>query len=351
MQRELVLAGTTIHDRSECYVIAEIGSNHQGDVATAARLFEVAAECGAHAVKLQKRDNRNLYTSSFYNSPYEHENSFGRTYGEHRERLELAAGELVELDALARRLGITMFATAFDAASADFLFELGVPAFKVASADLTNTPLLRHIARFQKPMVVSTGGATLADVERAHDAIRPINPRLAFLQCTSSYPAELGDLDLEVISTLRRRFPELVIGWSSHSGEVAMAVAAYALGARIIEVHFTADRSQKGPDHAFSLEPDELRAMVSALRSARLALGGGVKEFKASERDAIRKMRKSLVAARGLEEGEVLGREDLLVRTSGGDGLPPYRLEEVLGRTLARGLEPDEDLTPDHLAD
>src|SRR5436309_6251702 len=177
--RRLVIDGVEIRDEQPCYVIAEIGHNHQGDVEHAKRLIDAAHECGVHAVKLQKRSNRALYTREFYEQPYDNELSFGRTYGEHREALELDADAYRELLRYARAAGITLFATAFDFESAEELAELGVPAFKFASGDLKNTPLQRQIAAFGKPMLLSTGGATMADIQRAVETILPINDQLA----------------------------------------------------------------------------------------------------------------------------------------------------------------------------
>src|SRR5215510_9464495 len=185
----LKIGSRTIGDHTPCYVIAEIGHNHQGSLDKARELFREAKLAGAHAVKLQKRDNRGLYTRAAYEKPYDNENSFGATYGEHREFLEFGRKEYQVLQAYARELGVDFFATAFDLASADFLADFDVPAFKIASGDLKSTPLLKHVARFGKPMVVSTGGATLEDVQRAYDAIAPINQQLAILQCTAGYPA------------------------------------------------------------------------------------------------------------------------------------------------------------------
>src|SRR5919199_2096947 len=191
--RRLVIDGVEIGDDKPCYVIAEIGHNHQGELAQAKRLIDAAAECGVNAVKLQKRSNRTLYTREFYEQPYDNELSFGRTYGEHREALELRADDYRELMRHARQVGVTLFATAFDFESADLLAELDVPAFKFASGDLRNTPLQRHVASFGRPMFLSTGGATLADIERAVETILPINPQLAVLQCTAAYPAAAED--------------------------------------------------------------------------------------------------------------------------------------------------------------
>jgi sialic acid synthase len=342
--RSLTIDGITLSDDSDSFVIAEIGHNHQGSVQKCRDLFRVAKECGADAVKLQKRDNRGLYTRAMYEKPYDNENSFGATYGEHREALEFGRDEYVELQRYARELGLVFFATAFDIPSADFLAALDMPAYKIASADLKTLPLLAHVARFGKPMIVSTGGATMADVERAYDIIAPINPQLAFLQCTAAYPASADDLNLRVITTLRDRFPELVVGLSDHENGIAMAVAAYVLGARIVEKHFTLNHTDKGTDHAFSLEPIGMRKLVRDLRRTRLALGDGVKRPLPSERQPLLKMGKKLVASRELCVGHVLRAGDVALK-SPGDGLSPEHLPEVLGRTVLFPLAPDDDIT------
>ncbi len=275
MTRTLTIDGVVISDETPTYVIAEIGHNHGGDLDTAMHLFDEARRAGAHAVKLQKRDNRSLYTRAAFDKPYENENSYGATYGEHREALEFGREEYEALIAYARRIGVTFFATAFDMPSAAFLAELDMPAYKIASADLRNIPLLRHVASFGKPMVLSTGASSMEDVERAHAAVAEINPQIALLQCTAGYPAEWDELDLGVIQTFRELFPETVIGLSSHDNGIAMAVAAHALGARVIEKHFTLDRVLKGTDHRFSLEPQGLRKMCRDLSRLHVAMGDG----------------------------------------------------------------------------
>jgi N-acetylneuraminate synthase/sialic acid synthase len=346
--RKLMIESRSIDDASECFVIAEIGHNHQGDVDKAKKLFQQAKECGADAVKLQKRDNQTLFTREMFDRPYDNENSFGPTYGLHREALEFGWDEYVELQRYAEELGVVFFATAFDMPSADFLAKLGVPVFKTASSDLKNTPLLKHVAEFQKPMFVSTGAGTMEDVQRAYDAIMPINPRLCLLQCTCSYPADFAELDLRVIETYRQRFPQAVVGLSGHDNGIAMAVAAYVLGARVIEKHFTLNRAWKGTDHAFSLEPVGLRKMVRDLRRLHQALGDGTKKLYQSEEAAHRKMAKKLVAVRDLQAGHLLTPADVAIK-SPGDGLPPYELDRVLGRVLLRPLAADETITLDAL--
>jgi sialic acid synthase len=349
MLRELTIDGQRIADDTDCYVIAEIGHNHQGDLDKARQLFLRAKECGVRAVKLQKRDNRSLYTKAMYDRPYEHENSFGRTYGEHREVLEFGREEYLELQAYARQLGLTFFATAFDVPSADFLARLDVPAYKIASGDIRNLPLLRHVAGLQKPMIISTGGATLAEVDEACQAILPLNSRLCVLQCTATYPTEPEEMNLRVIETLRNRFPGVVVGLSDHYNGIAMAVVAYMLGARVIEKHFTLNHTWKGTDHALSLEPIGMHKMIRDLQRARIALGDGVKRMLPSEAGAVMKMGKKLVATRGLPAGHVLAEGDIAVK-SPGDGLPPAELERIVGRTLLQALAADDGITLEMLA-
>jgi sialic acid synthase len=345
----LNIGSRVIGDSTPCYVIAEIGHNHQGSLDKARELFREAKLAGAHAVKLQKRDNRGLYTRAAYEKPYDNENSFGPTYGEHREFLEFGRDEYTALQAYARELGVDFFATAFDMASADFLASLNVPAYKIASGDLKSVPLLKHVASFGKPMIVSTGGALLEDVQRAYDAILPINPQLAILQCTAGYPAATEELDLRVIATYRERFPHAVIGFSSHDNGIVMPVAAYMLGARIIEKHFTLNRAMKGTDHAFSLEPVGLRKMVRDLDRTFKAMGDGTKKVYESERAPIVKMGKSLVVARNLPSGHVLSARDVVMKSPGG-GIPPYDIDKVIGRTTLKPLHEDDFLSFDVLS-
>jgi N-acetylneuraminate synthase/sialic acid synthase len=218
-----------------------------------------------------------------------------------------------------------------------------MPAYKIASGDLKNLPLLRHVAGFGKPMIVSTGGARLEDVERAYQTLAPLNPQIGILQCTAGYPARFEELDLRVISTYRERFPNVVVGLSAHDNGIAMATAAYVLGSRIVEKHFTWNRAAKGTDHPFSLEPVGLRKLVRDLERVRVALGDGTKRIHASEEGPILKMSKKLVAARDLPTGHVLGPADVALK-SPGDGLPPHMLDVVIGRTLLRPLKADDPI-------
>jgi N-acetylneuraminate synthase/sialic acid synthase len=344
---DLVVDDKRITRDGPAYVVAEIGSNHQGDVEKAKALIHAARECGVDAVKLQKRDNRSLYTSELYDAPYDNEHSFGATYGEHREALELSPADWLELREFAREEGITLFGTVFDGPSADLLAELDLPAFKIASADLVNTPLLRHVAALGKPIFLSTGGGSLEDVERAVETIVSLNPQLCILQCTAAYPCEVDELNLRVIETYRERFPELVVGLSDHQSGIAMAVVGYMLGARVIEKHFTLNHAWKGSDHAFSLMPEGMRRLVRDLGRVPVALGDPVKRPLASEERPLEKMGKKLVAARDLPAGHVVGEGDLAAKSPADGGLRPYELDALIGRRLAHPLVADEAVALD----
>jgi sialic acid synthase len=349
MPRQITIGRTVIDDDSDCYVIAEVGHNHQGNMETARKIFAMAKECGANAVKLQKRDNKTLFTREMYESPYENRNSFGDTYGAHREFLEFGRDQYLELQAYAKELGLDFFATAFDIPSADFLADLNVPAYKLASGDLTNLPLLRHVASLGKPLILSTGGGTLEDIDLAIETILPLNSQIGLLQCTSGYPCEYEDMNLRVIESLRARFPEIVIGFSGHDTGIAMSVVAYVLGARIVEKHITLNRTMRGTDQSFSLEHGGLRRMVRDLRRARVALGDGNKRVYASERDPLKKQMKFIVAVRDLPEGHVLTHDDVAMRITRHGGLPPKRIDQIVGKRLKRPLKFEESVRSEDL--
>ena len=298
--RDFAIGGTLVDDHSAAYVIAEIGHNHQGSPDICKEMFEAAAWAGCDAVKLQKRDNKLLYTEAMYNSPYNSENAFGPTYGLHREALEFDERQYLLLKAYAESLGLEFLATAFDIPSAEFLNELGVSVFKVASGDLTNIKLLSHLAERGTQVIFSTGGGDMATIEAA-SATLGVCPH-AILHCTSGYPARYDELNLRVIATLREKFPDKVIGWSAHDTGIAMAPVAYCLGARIIEKHFTLDRTLKGTDQAMSLEPQGMKTMIENLTHCKTALGSGVKKQYASEIEPLKKQRKN-------QDGRVSGAE------------------------------------------
>ena len=336
-ERSFTIGKTRIIDDSAAYVVAEIGANHQGDLETARKMIQAAARAGADAVKFQKRDNQALFTPEAYNAAYESDNAFGTTYGEHREALEFGRDEYVELIEEAKTEGVEFFATPWDFPSVDFLEDLNVPAYKVASCDLANTPLLRYIAQTGRPTIISTGGGTLEAVDRAAEVVRGEGTSLAIMQCTSGYPPEFTELNLNVIATFRDRYPEATIGYSGHDSGIAMGLVAYVLGARIIEKHFTLNRAMKGTDHSFSLEPVGLAKMVRDIARAKEALGDGVKRAYDSEAAPLKKLSKMIVASGDLATGTVLSEEHFDYR-SPGHGIPPADAHLLLGKTLNKDV-------------
>lgn len=335
--RSLTIDTNVISDTSQAFVIAELGHNHQGNLETCLQLIRAAAFAGASAVKLQKRHNKTLFTEKAFNAPYNSENAFGPTYGSHREALEFGKEEYQACMEEAKRCGVTFFSTAFDYKSADFLADLDIPAYKIASGDLKSLPLLKYIASIGKPMIVSTGGANIEDIDSAVEVIQKEGAPLAVLQCTAAYPPKFEELNLRVIDTLRSRYPEVVIGYSGHDSGIAMSLVAFVLGARVIEKHFTLNRAMKGTDHAFSLEPDGMRKLVRDLARAGLAMGDGIKQSYESEREPLRKMGKMIIAARDIKRGEILGEEHLEIR-SPAEGISPARTDFVLGRRSLREI-------------
>ena len=341
--RTILLENISISDDSKCFVIAEIGHNHQGNVELCKQMIKAAFDAGATAVKLQKRSNKNLFTKQYFDRPYNSENSFGATYGEHRENLEFDRDQYLELQAFSAQLGVIFFATAFDFESADFLEDLNVPAYKVASGDLKNIPLITYLATFGKPLFLSTGGGTIEDVDRVVATLDDTGVQYCIMQCTAGYPPAWDELNLGVISEFRDRYTSPVIGFSSHDSGIAMATAAYALGARVVEKHFTLNRTLKGTDHAFSLEPQGLRKMIRDLDRLHLAMGDGQKRQFASEKDPLQKMGKKMVFVRGMTSGAVLTLEDIAYK-SPGDGLAPWMIDQVVGKRLTRDVHADETL-------
>jgi sialic acid synthase len=348
IMRQIIVDGQLINDDSPPFVIAEIGHNHQGNLQSALNLIRAAASAGASAAKFQKRNNKTLFTPELYNQPYHSENAFGKTYGEHREALEFGLDEYKTCVVEAKKLGITFFATAFDFESADFLYKLEMPAFKIASGDLQNIPLLKYIAKMNVPMIISTGGSTFKMISEAVDAVRTVHNQVAILQCTASYPATYDQLNLSVISNLRETYPENVIGYSGHENGIAMPVVAYTLGARIIEKHFTLNRTLKGTDHAFSLEPQGMQKMVRDLSRAALSLGDGEKKVYETELAPIKKMGKMIVAARDLAIGHKITESDVEFR-SPANGIPPGSIQQIVGKELNSSVNMYDPITFENL--
>lgn len=328
----IVVADRRIGTGCPCFVIAEAGVNHNGNLDMAQRLIETAAQAGADAVKFQTFSSDRLVTRRAPKAAYQQETT-GAQESQYAmlKRLELSPTDHERLFAHARAHGIVFLSTPFDQASADLLFDLGVGAIKIGSGDLTNLPLLEHIARRRLPIILSTGMAYLGEVEAAVHCIQAQgNASLVLLHCVSSYPARIEDVNLRAMLAMRQAFG-LPVGYSDHTPGITVPIAAAALGASVIEKHFTLDSSLPGPDHRASLEPEDLRRMVRAIRDVEAALGDGRKRPTAGEVDTARVARKSVVSRDEIPAGTVITAEMLDIKRPG-TGVPPRDLARVVGR-------------------
>ena len=342
------IAGHRIGGDAPPFVIAEGGVNHNGSPELALQLVDAAADTGADAVKFQTFKAEAVVLPSARQAVYQRERAGAESQLEMVRRLELPleAWEAIRRRAVER--GLVFLSTPFDLASVELLAELGVPAFKVGSGDLTNLVLLRAVAARSLPMLLSTGMATLEEVAAAVDDLRAHgDPPLALLQCTSAYPASMTDANLAAMATLRERF-DVPVGYSDHTLGLAAAIAAAALGAAVIEKHLTLDRSLPGPDQAASLEPTEFTAMVRSIHEAHVALGDGVKMPRPDEDDVRQVARRSLVVRRAMSAGEAIAEADIDAMRPAG-GIDPLLLDAVVGRRAARALQAGEMLLPEDL--
>ena len=337
------VGGRLVGEGQPCFVIAEAGVNHNGEVALAHRLIDVAVRASADAVKFQKRSVRDNLVRAALEAPYVTPNSLGRTYGEHREKLELPEDAYHELVEHCRKENIIFLASAWDPKSADFVDELGTPAFKIASADLTNLPLLDHIARKGKPILLSTGMSDMEEIADAVATIRRHHNQLVLLQCTSAYPCDNDDVNLRAMETLRRAF-DVPVGYSGHERGLAPTEAAVALGAVVVERHFPLDRALPGPDHAASLEPRGLELLVRNIRNVEAALGSPEKRMVPAEEEMARLGRRSLVARVRIEKGATLD-AGMLTAKRPGYGIRPKFLPLLIGRTARQTIEADDVIT------
>jgi N,N'-diacetyllegionaminate synthase len=321
-----------------CLVIAEGGVNHNGDPELARRLVDAAARAGADAVKFQAFRADEVAAPTARKAAYQAETTgAGGSQLDLLRKLELSAEVFVELKRHVDELGLIFLASAFDTASVELLDRAGIAAFKVASGEVTNAPLLEAIGRCGRPVLLSTGMADLAEVEEALRTLRRAGAEdVCVLHCVSAYPAPAEQANLRAMAAMTERLG-VPVGFSDHTEGDEVALAAVALGACVLEKHFTLDRSLPGPDHRASLEPDELAALVRRVRRVEAALGDGVKRPAEAELANAAVVRRSLAAARELRAGEVLTRE-LVTALRPGTGLPPSALSEVVGRRLRRDV-------------
>ena len=333
-------SGISIGQGHPCFIVAEIGNNHQGEFNIAKRMVDEAAAAGVQAVKFQKRNNEALLTREGRAAPYTGPNSFGPTYGEHRDALELSIEQMAELKEYSESKGLVFFASAWDDPSLTQILGLDVELLKISSAELVNVPLVRRYADAGIPIILSTGMSGLEDIDVAMAEIRARHDDVVLLHCNSTYPCPEDQIGLPVMKGLVERYG-VPVGYSGHEKGLGPSVASVSLGACVVERHFTLDKTLKGTDHQASLEPQELEAMVAMIREVEQAMQIKGKVVFPKEQAAAKKLRKCIVFSRDLPAGHVLTEADLTTRCPR-VGVSPVHWDEVVGAVVNRPVKHEE---------
>lgn len=327
------------------FIIAEAGVNHNGSMDFALKLVDAAKKAGADAVKFQTFKAGKLVKKDAEKAQYQKKSTGSEeTQFEMLKKLELSEKDFLELKAYCDSAGIMFLSSAFDEESAEFLNSLGMEMFKIPSGEITNLPYLRKIGSFKKPVILSTGMSYLeevADAVAVFDACGLSRSVLSILHCSTEYPALFHEVNLKAMLTMLEAFKGVTIGYSDHTRGIEIPIAAVALGAKVIEKHFTLDRNMQGPDHKASLEPDQLAEMVKSIRNVEVAIGDGKKIPCPSEIPNRGIVRKSIVAARNIKKGEIISSNDIQAKRPG-LGVSPMRWDEIIGKVAPNDLEEDE---------
>lgn len=340
--RKIKIGNRLIGDEEPVFIIAEVGVNHNGDIGIAKKLVDIAEDAGADAVKFQVFKAEKVVIRNAEKAKYQKEttDSEESQYGMIK-KLELTREAFKELSDYANKIGIMFLASPFDKESVDLLEEIDVPAFKVGSGELTNFPILKHIASKRKPIILSTGMATLIEIKEAIGIIKEQGvDDIIILHCITNYPVKIEDVNLRAIQTLRAAF-KLPVGFSDHTLSITIPATAVALGACVIEKHFTLNRDLPGPDHRASLEPHELREMIKTVKDVEKALGNGTKKPTPEEEEIKKVARRSIVAKVEIPKGTVIT-DDMLDFKRPGVGIEPKYLNKVIGKRANRDIQPDE---------
>jgi len=324
------------------FVIAEAGVNHNGSLELAKKLVDAAKDAGADCVKFQTFVSKNIVSKNAVKAEYQKQQTEPQeSQQDMLKKLELSFDEFVELNEYCKSKSIEFMSTAFDFESIDFLDSLEMGTWKIPSGEITNLPYLIKVAKLNKPVILSTGMSTMEDIRSAVEIIKENGVSdLTILHCTTEYPTPFEDVNLKAMNTIREEF-NVNIGYSDHTKGIEVPIAAVALGATVIEKHFTLDRNMEGPDHKASLEPNELKAMVDSIRHIELALGNGMKQPAESEKKNMAVVRKSIVAKYNIKKGEVLTEDNLTVKRPG-SGISPMKWYEVIGTKAVKDFNEDE---------
>lgn len=324
------------------FIIAEAGVNHNGSLELAKKLVDAAKDAGADCVKFQTFVSKNIVSKNAVKAEYQKQQTEPEeSQQDMLKKLELSFDEFVELNEYCKSISIEFMSTAFDFDSIDFLDGLEMGIWKIPSGDITNLPYLIKIAKLNKPVILSTGMSTMEDIRSAIKALKENGAtELTVLHCTTEYPTPFEDVNLRAMNTIKEEFG-VKVGYSDHTKGIEVPIAAVALGATVIEKHFTLDRNMEGPDHKASLEPNELKAMVDSIRHIELALGNGMKQPAESEKKNMAVARKSIIACKEIKSGEIFTEENLTVKRPG-DGISPMRWFDIIGKPAPRDFEEDE---------
>lgn len=330
------------------YIISEIGINHNGSVEIAKQLIDISKKVGADCVKFQKRVVRESFTEDKLNEPYLTKNSWGKTYGEHKDYLEFSDEQFREIREYARNRNIDFACTGCDKESVDFLSTLDMDFYKCASGDLTNLPLLRHIASKGKPYIISTGMSSMDTIKKVVSELNKINPNFAILSCVSSYPTPVSEININNVTSFIQEFPDKVIGYSGHENGFIPTIGAISKGARIVERHITLDKNMRGSDHSGSLNPQEFEEMVKSITTLELSLGNGKKFVYPSEKPFISKLTKSICTKSDIKKGDVITEDNVTTKHPGG-GISPLEYDSIIGAIVKRDLLKDTILRYDDI--
>ena len=325
------------------FIIAEAGVNHNGSFELACKLVDAAKTAGVDCIKFQTFKSNKLVSHTAQKAEYQTETTGDGSQVDMLKKLELSYNDFLKLKDYCDQVGICFLSTPFDFDSIDFLNSIEMPFWKIPSGEITNYPYLVALAKTGRPVVMSTGMCNVTEIEEAISVLRRNGTKeIILLHCNTEYPTPFEDVNLRAMQTMHDTFG-LDVGYSDHTRGIEIPVAAVALGATVIEKHFTLDRNMEGPDHKASLEPDELAAMVHAIRNVEQAMGSGIKEPSKSERKNIAIARKSIVAAKSIKEGEILTEENLTTKRPG-SGVSPMRWPEVIGTKAIRDFDEDEQI-------
>lgn len=340
--KQIQIGNKTISEQDKTFIIAEAGVNHNGDMKLAKEMIDAAADTGVDAVKFQTFKADKLILKDIEKAPYQKVTTdSGETQFDMLKRLEVTKEQTRELKDYCQKKNIIFLSTPFEKTSLDELDELGVSAFKIAATDLTNIQFLRQAAEKGKPIILSAGMCYLEEVQRALEALYPINKDIVLLQCTANYPIQDTEANINVIRTFKESF-DILVGYSDHSQGVGASPYAVAVGAKVIEKHFTLDKSMEGPDHKASVTPEELKQLVLDIRRVERYLGDGIKMPSCSEQMTRKSLQKCLIANKDIKEGEKFSSENIVAKRTNGEGISALYYDSIIGKAANRNYDSNE---------